>query len=91
MNDQPIPTWRIGDQAKLAGKRVTVRGFIDPGTGPLDTIVVELANGDERMVRREQLVAIADFHGSGSTREVRLANERLDPAESPAMTGESPG
>ena len=61
MNDQPIPTWRIGDQAKSAGERVTVRGFIDPGTGPLDEVVVELANGDERTVHRERLVLTPDF------------------------------
>ena len=88
MDDQPIPTWRVGDQAQLAGERVTVCGFI--GAGPLDEIVVELANGDERKVHREQLAPIPDFHGNGATREVRLAIVRLDPAESLAMPRHSP-
>ena len=92
MDDQPIPTWRVGDQAQLAGERVTIRGFMDSGAGPLDEIVVELANGDERTVHREQLVPLPTFHGSGATREVRLASAsaRLDPAESLTMARHSP-
>ena len=90
MRDQPIPTRRVGDQTGLAGERVSIRGFIDPGTGSPDEIVVELANRDERTVDREPLVPLPDFHGNGATREIRFANVRLDPAESPAMARHSP-
>ena len=64
---------------------MSIRGFIDIGTGPPDEIVVELANNDERTVDCEPLVPLPDFHGNGVTREIRFANVRLDPAESPAM------
>ena len=90
MDDQPIPTWRVGDQAQLAGERVTICGFTDPGAGPLGEIVVELANGDERTVHRDQLAPLPDFHGNGATGEVRLAHARLDPSQSLAVARHSP-
>ena len=48
--------WRVGDQAMLAGEPVTIAGFIDHGKpGPLDEVLVDLANGEERTVRRDEL------------------------------------
>ena len=49
---QSLHKWRGGDQAMLAGEPVTIAGFIDHGgAGPLDEILVELANGEKRTVK----------------------------------------
>ena len=43
----------------LAGEPVAIAGFIDHGeSGPLDEVLVELANGEERTVRRDELTSM---------------------------------
>ena len=43
----------------LAGEPVTIAGFIDHGEpGLLDEVLVELANGEERTVRRVDLTTV---------------------------------
>ena len=54
---QSLHKWRSGDQAMLAGEPVTIAGFIDRGgAGPLDEILVELANGEERTVDEAAMI-----------------------------------
>ena len=68
----------------LAGEPVTIAGFIDHGDpGPLDEVLVELANGKERTVRRDELTSVFDvIQGHWQTREVYLAGGRLNPSAS---------
>ena len=41
-----VHKWRVGDLVMLAGEPVAIAGFIDHGgPGPLDEVLVELANG----------------------------------------------
>ena len=48
--------WRVGEKAMLACEPVTIAGFIDHGKpGLLDEVLVDLANGEERTVRRDEL------------------------------------
>ena len=76
----------------LAGEPVTVAGFIDHGEpGPLVEVLVELANGGERTVRRDELTSVFDvIQGHWRTREVYLAGGRLNPSESLAVARHSP-
>ena len=84
--------WRVDDQAMLAGEPVTITGFIDHGEPrPLDEVLVELANGEERTVRRDELTSVFDvIQGHWKTREVYLAGGRLNPSESLAVARHSP-
>ena len=92
MTTQPSRSWRVGDQALLAGERVTFMGYIDHGgPGPFDEVLVELANGEERTVFRDALCPLPDLvQGVRATGEVYLAGGRLDPAESLAVAAHSP-
>lgn len=85
-------TWRVGDLAMLGGEPVAIAGFIDHGgPGPLDEVLVELANGDERTVRCDELTSMFDvIQGRRQTREVYLAGGRLNPSESLAVARHSP-
>ena len=76
----------------LAGEPVTIAGFIDHGEPkPLDEILVEFANGEERTVRRDELTSVFDvIEGHWQTREVYLAGGRLNPSESLAVARQSP-
>ena len=76
----------------LAGEPVTIAGFIDHGgAGPLDEIRIELANGEERTVHREELTSVFDvIQDHWQTREVYLAGGRLNPSESLAVARYSP-
>ena len=84
--------WRVGDLAMLGGEPVAIAGFIDHGgPGPLDEVLVELANGDERTVRCDELTSMFDvIQGRRQTREVYLAGGRLNPSESLAVARHSP-
>ena len=56
-----VHKWRADDQAMHAGEPVTIAGFIDHGEPkPLDEILVEFANGEERTVRRDELTSVFD-------------------------------
>ena len=68
----------------LAGEPVTIAEFIDHGApGLLNEVLVELANGEERTVRRDELTSVFDvIQGHWQTREVYLAGGRLNPSES---------
>ena len=92
MTTQPPRSWRVGDQALLAGERVTLMGYIDHGgPGAFDEVLVELANGEERTVFRDALCPLPDLvQGVRATGEVYLAGGRLDPAESLAVATQSP-
>ena len=84
--------WQVGDLAMLAGEPVAIAGFIDHG-GPdlLDEVLVELAIGEERTVRRDELTPLFDvIQGHWQTREVYLASGRLNPTESLAVARHSP-
>ena len=76
----------------LAGEPVTIAGFIDHGgPGPLDELLVELADGEERTVPRNELTSVFDvIQGHWRTREVYLAGGRLNPSESLAVARHSP-
>ena len=76
----------------LAGEPVIIAGFIDHGgPGPLDEIRVELADGEERTVQRNELTSVFDvIQGHWRTREVYLAGGRLNPSESLAVARHSP-
>ena len=76
----------------LAGEPVTIAGFIDHGgPGPLDELLVELADGEERTVQRNELTSVFDvIQGHWRTREVYLAGGRLNPSESLAVARHSP-
>ena len=65
----------------LAGEPTAIAGFIDHGgPGPLDEVLVELANGEERIVRRDELTSMCDvIRGHWRTREVYLAGGRHSP------------
>lgn len=84
--------WRVGDLAMLGGEPVSIAGFIDHGgPGPLEEVLVELANGDERTVRCNELTSMFDvIQGHWQTREVYLAGGRLNPSESLAVARHSP-
>ena len=92
MTTRPPRSWRVGDQALLAGERVTFMGYIDHGgPGPFDEVLVEFANGEERTVFRDALCPLPDLvQGVRATGEVYLAGGRLDPAESLAVAAHSP-
>ena len=61
MTKQPFHRWQVGDQAMLPGEPVTIAGFIDHGEPrPLDEVLVELTNGEERTVRRDELTTVLD-------------------------------
>ena len=92
MTTQPPRSWRVGDQALLAGERVTFMGYIDHGgPGPFDEVLVEFPNGEERTVFRDALCPLPDLvQGVRATGEVYLAGGRLDPAESLAVATHSP-
>ena len=92
LDKQPSHRWQVGDRAMLAGEPVTIAGFIDhEEPGPLDELLVELANGDERTVRRDELTTIFDvIQGHWHTHEVYLAGGRLNPGESLAVAQHSP-
>ena len=93
MTTQPPRSWRVRDQALLAGERVTFMGYIDHGgPGPLDEVLVEfVASGEERVVPRDALSPLPDLvQGVRATGEVYLAGGRLDPAESLAVATHSP-
>ena len=79
-------------QAMLVGEPVTIVGFIDHGESrPLDEVLVELANGEERTVRRDELTSLFDvIQGHWQAREVYLAGGRLNPSESLAVARHSP-
>ena len=64
----------------LSGEPVTIAGFIDHGgPGPLDELLVELADGEERTVQRNELTSVFDvIQGHWRTREVYLAGGRLN-------------
>ena len=87
-----VHKWQVGDLAMLAGEPVAIAGFIDHGgPGPLDEILVELADGEERTVRRDELTSMFDvIQGHWPTREVYLVGGRLNPAESLAVARHSP-
>ena len=87
-----VHKWRAGDQAMLAGEPVTIAGFIDHGEpGSLDEVLVELANEEERTVRRDELTSVFDvIQGHWQTCEVYLAGGRLNPSESLAVARHSP-
>ena len=76
----------------LAGVPVTIAGFIDyEGPDPLDEVLVELPNGEERTVRGDELTSVFDvIQGHWQTREVYLAGGRLNPSESLAVARHSP-
>ena len=76
----------------LAGEPVTLAGFIDNwGPGPLDEVLVELPNREERTVRGDELTSVFDvIQGHWQTREVYLAGGRLNPSESLAVARHSP-
>ena len=76
----------------LAGEPVAIAGFIDHGEpGPLDEVLVEFADGEERTVRRDELTSVFDvIQGHWKTREVYLAGGRLNPSESLAVARHSP-
>ena len=76
----------------LSGEPAAIVGFIDHGgTGPFDEVLVELANGEERTVRRDELTSMFDVvQGHWQTREVYLAGGRLNPTESLAVARHSP-
>ena len=76
----------------LAGEPVTIAGFIDHGKpGPLDEVLLDLANGEERTVRRDELTTVFDvIQGHWQTREVYLAGGRLNPSESLTVARHSP-
>ena len=76
----------------LAGEPVSIAGFIDHGEpGPLDEVLVELADGEERTVRRDELTSVFDvIQGHWQTHEVYLAGGRLNPSESLAVARHSP-
>ena len=59
----------------LAGEPVTIAGFIDhEEPRPLDELLVELVNGNERMVHRDELTTVFDvIQGHWRTREVYRA------------------
>ena len=92
LDKQPLHRWQVGDRAMLAGEPVTIAGFIDhEEPGPLDELLVELANGDERTVHRDELTTVFDvIQGHWRTREVYLADGRLNPGESLAVVQHSP-
>ena len=92
MTTQPSRSWRVGDQALLAGERVTFMGYVDHGgPGPFDEVLVEFANGEERTVFRDALCPLPDLvQGVRATGEIYLAAGRLDPAESLAVAIHSP-
>ena len=71
---------------------MTIAGFIDHGgPGPLDEVLVELPNGEERTVRGDELTSVFDvIQGQWQTREVDLAGGRLNPSESLAVARHSP-
>ena len=87
--DAPVTEykWRVGDLAMLGGEPVAIAGFIDHGgPGPLDEVLVELADGDERTVHCDELTSMFDvIQGHWQTREVYLAGGRLNPSESLAV------
>ena len=76
----------------LAGEPVTIAGFIDHGgPSPLDELLVELADGEERSVQRNEVTSVFDvIQGHWRTREVYLAGGRLNPSESLAVARHSP-
>ena len=77
----------------LAGEPVTIAGLIDyeGPAGPLDEVLVELPNGEERTVRGDELTSVSDvIQGHWQTREVYLAGGRLNPSESLAVARHSP-
>ena len=76
----------------LVGEPVAIAGFIDHGgPGPLDEVLVERANGEERTVRRDEITSLFDvIQGHWQTREVHLAAGRLTPPESLAIVRHLP-
>ena len=88
MTTQPFHRWQVGDQAMLAGEPVTVTGFIDhEGPGPLDEILVELANGEERTVRRDALTSLFDVISRGSSVLLRPLVRFLSALDSSVQVG----
>lgn len=91
MARRPLHRWSTGEPAVLAGEPVTIAGFIDHGeAGPLDELVVEFADGEERTVHRGELTTPFEvIERQWSTREVWLADGRLSPGESIAVVPHS--
>ena len=71
---------------------MTIAGFIDHGgPGPLDELLIELADGEESTVQRNELTSVFDvIQGHWRPREVYLAGGRLNPSESLAVARHSP-
>ena len=72
----------------LAGEPVTIAGFIEHGgPGPLDELLVKLANGEERTVHRDELTSVSTSFRAigGRARSFSPVQPRANHSPSPEL------